>query len=78
MLVSHPGAMNGFIIETTGDGATGRQQKAARWIGIATSAADMIAQLPGHSPSVVDRGPEVLKLARNFGLSDGEFTRYYD
>lgn len=67
--------MNGFIIET--DEGTG-PRKAALWIGVARSAAEMIAKLPGHSPSVVDRGPEVLTLALRLGLNLGEFRRHHD
>ena len=67
--------MNGFIIEM--DEGTGRR-KGAPWIGIARSAAELIAKLPGHSPSVVDRGPEVLALARGLGLNLGQFRRHYD
>ncbi len=70
--------MNGFIIETTEHANSTRVRAAPLWIGIAASAADMIALLPGRKPSVVDRGPEVLKLARDRGLKAGEFTRYYD
>ena len=70
--------MNGFIIETTQDATAQDRRTATRWIGIAGSAADMIAMLPGYSPSVVDRGPEVLEHARLLGLKDGEFRKLPD
>ena len=74
----HPEGMNGFIIETTEVATDTGRRKITRWIGIAISAADMISRLPGHSPSVVDRGPKVLTRARDIGLRGGEFRSYYD
>jgi hypothetical protein len=69
--------MNGYIIETLCERlrSPGRLE-AVRWIGVAKSAAGMIALLPGQNPSVVDRGPEVLKAAQRLGLSLGEFRRH--
>lgn len=66
--------MNGYIIETNCENEEpygGR--KKVRWIGIMQSAKDFIAVLPGHSPSVVDRGSAVLWRAQILGLSGGEF-----
>lgn len=72
----HVESMNGFIIETTCANEKARGgQEAFRWIGIRESARDMISALPGHSPSVVDRGPAVLEHARDLGLKDSEFQR---
>ncbi|EYD75869.1 hypothetical protein Rumeso_02651 [Rubellimicrobium mesophilum DSM 19309] len=69
--------MNGFIIETRCEDAKARGgQRAIRWIGIMRSARDMIAVLPGHSPSVVDRGPGILARARFPGMQDGEFQEF--
>lgn len=68
--------MNGFIIETSNSAPGKGRSKLARWIGIAEAAADLIALLPGHSPSVVDRGPEVLERALRLGLKLGEFRRH--
>ena len=66
--------MTGYIIETNceNEGRTALRKK-VRWIGIMKSAKEFIAVLPGHSPSVVDRGSAVLWSARSLGLSDGEF-----
>lgn len=71
--------MNGSIIETTCEDEV-RQiaRRKVRWIGIMGSAKDLIAALPGHSPSVVDRGPSVLWKARVLGLEDGEFQELRD
>jgi hypothetical protein len=69
--------MNGFIIETWHEDAKARGgQRATRWIGIATSARDLIALLPGHSPSVVNRGPGVLARAHLLGVWDGAFQEF--
>jgi hypothetical protein len=69
--------MNGYIIETTcEDRYALHGQKAVQWIGIMASAKNMIAALPGHSPSVIDRGRVVLAEARAYGLKDGEFQKY--
>ena len=69
--------MNGFIIETICEDRQARNgQKAVHWIGIMASAKDMIAALPGHSPSVVDRGRAVLAQARALGLKDGEYRQH--
>jgi hypothetical protein len=69
--------MNGFIIETRFPDEKARGgQRAVQWIGIATSARDMIALLPGHSPSVVDRGPGILARARLLGVKVGEFREF--
>lgn len=71
--------MNGFIIETRCENEKAHGgQETVRWIGIMPSAKDMISVLPGHSPSVVDRGPDVLAGARLLGLADGEFRRFRD
>jgi hypothetical protein len=73
----HIAEMNGFIIETTcPDPKTRGGQRAIRWIGIMKSAKDMISALPGHSPSVVDRGPGVLARARLLGLRNGEVQEF--
>jgi hypothetical protein len=69
--------MNGYIIETTRENEKGtRGPQTVQWIGIRKSAKDMISVLPGHSPSVVDRGPGILVQARLLGLQDGEFQEF--
>lgn len=69
--------MNGYIIETRCEDAKARGgQRAIRWIGIMRSAREMIAVLPGHSPSVVDRSPGVLARARLLGIQDGAFQEF--
>lgn len=75
---SHCEGMNGFIIEMTEDATGTTRRKTSQWIGIAYSASDMISRLPGHSPSVVDRGPEVMTLALDLGLIAGEIQIYHD
>ena len=66
--------MDGFIIETKVPDTKARSgHRVVRWIGIMVSARGMIAVLPGHSPSVLDRGPGVLAGARLLGVKDGEF-----
>ena len=69
--------MNGYLIETTRENEkrTAKPQT-VQWIGIMKSAKDMISVLPGHSPSVVDRGPGILVQARLLGLQDGEFQEF--
>ena len=69
--------MNGFIIETRfPDEKVRGGKRGVRWIGIAKSAKDMISLPPGHSPSVVDRGPGVLTRARLLGVKEGEFREF--
>jgi hypothetical protein len=69
--------MNGYIIETRCEDAKARGgQRAVRWIGIMPSATAMISVLPGHSPSVIDRGPGVLARARYYGLQDGQVQEF--
>ena len=69
--------MNGFIIETKFPDERARSgQRGVRWIGIAKSAKDITALLPGHSPSVVDRGAGILARARVLGVKDGEFREF--
>ena len=41
-----------------------------------TSLKHMIAVLPDHSVSVVDRGPGSLARARVLGLKDGKFREF--
>ena len=73
----HVAVMNGFIIDTTCEDRQARNgRRAVYWIGIMASAKDMIATLPGHSPSVVDRGRAVLAQARALGLKDGEYLQH--
>ena len=69
--------MNRYIIETTRENEKRTlKPQTVHWIGIMKSAKDMILVLPGHSPSVVDRGPGVLVRARLLGLQDGEFQEF--
>ena len=69
--------MNGYIIETRRENETRtRGPQTVQWIGIRKSAKDMISVLPGHSPSVVDRGAGILVQARLLGLQDGEFQEF--
>ena len=53
-------------------------RKKVRWIGIMGSAKDLIAILPGESPSVVDRGSAVLWRAHALGLRAGEIRELYE
>jgi hypothetical protein len=75
--VSDALSMNGYIIETrVPDTMLPGRFKTRRWIGISKSAQAMIAVLPGDNPSVIDRGPEVLAMARMMGLLGGQVRDY--
>jgi hypothetical protein len=71
--------MEGFIIETTwrnADAPRGRQ--VMRWIGIARYARELLTQIEGRDPRIVESGPEVLARARALGLQDGEARQLED
>jgi hypothetical protein len=68
--------VNGYVVEMIE--IRGKVRHPMRWIGIASSAAEMIAKLPGGSPSVVDRGQHVLAKARFIGLNLGDVQEHHD
>ena len=68
--------MEGFIIETTlknEDSPRGREF--LRWIGVARYARELLTQIEGRDPRIVESGPEILERARALGLHDGEARR---
>ena len=65
--------MDGFIIETVRKDAHAPGGWSIRhWIGIASSARDLLVLVHDPTARVVDSGPEVFARARAFGVRDGE------
>ena len=71
--------MEGFIIETTlkDVDAPGRREF-VRWIGVARYARELLTQIEGRDPRIVESGLDVLARARALGLQDGEARRLED
>ena len=71
--------MEGFIIETTlKDVDAPRGREFLRWIGVARYARELLTQIEGGDPRIIESGPEILAQARALGLQDGEARRLED
>ena len=71
--------MEGFIIETSlknEDAPDGCEF--LRWIGVAGDARELLTQIEGRDPRIVESGPDILAQARALGLQDGEARRLED
>jgi hypothetical protein len=70
---AHAGDMEGFVIETTlKNEDTPHGREFLRWIGVARDARELLTQIEGRDPRIVESGPDVLSRARALDLQDGE------